>query len=219
MTIGLLGGTGKEGHGLALRFAAAGFRIVIGSREAKKAQEVAALLIERLPNALISGGENSEVLSEANLVFLCVPFERAGALLDTCMPHWREGSIVVDTTVPLRFETGGIGLIELPEPSGSQHLAAHLPPGIPLVAAFKTISAHTLADLDACLDCDVTVCSDDPAALARVMEVASTLGSGLRALNGGPLRHARALEAMCALAIGINRRYKAKSSRFRVVGI
>jgi NADPH-dependent F420 reductase len=215
MTIALLGGTGKEGQGLAVRFAAAGFQVVIGSREADKAQEVA----RRYPGASISGGENTAILSEADFVFLCVPFERAGELLDTCRPYWREGCIVVDTTVPLRFEAGNVGLIELPEPSGSQHLAARLPAGVPLVAAFKTISAHTLADLSASLDCDLMVCGDDASARTRLIEAASGIGSGLRVLDGGPLRHARALEAMCALAIGLNRRYKAKSARFRVVGV
>jgi len=218
-TIALLGGTGKEGQGLALRFAAAGFRVVIGSREASKARKAAVALLDRLPGTLISGGENSAIVPEADLVFLCVPFERAGELLDTCRPHWREGCIVVDTTVPLRFESGSVALIELAEPSGSQHLAARLPPGVPLVAAFKTISAYTLADLEARLDCDLMVCGDDPGARSSVIGAASALGSGLRVLDGGPLRHARALEAMCALAIGLNRRYKTKSARFRVVGV
>ena len=218
-TITLLGGTGKEGQGLALRFAAAGFRVIIGSREADKAQEAAAALLDRLPGARISGDANTATLAEADLSFLCVPFDHAGELLDLCRPYWREGCIVVDTTVPLRFEAGSVALLELPEPSGSQHLASRLPAEIPLVAAFKTISAHTLADLNAALGCDVVVCGDLPAARSRVMDAASALASGLRVLDGGPLRHARALEAMCALAIGLNRRYKCNSSRFRVVGI
>ena len=218
-TIALLGGTGREGQGLALRFAAAGFSVVIGSREAAKAREAAAALLDRLPGARISGDENIATLGQAGLVFLCVPFDHAGELLDACRPHWREGCVVVDTTVPLRFESGSVSLLELPEPSGSQHLATRLPPGIPLVAAFKTISAHTLADLETALDCDLVVCGDLPAVRLRVMDAASALASGLRVLDGGPLRHARALEAMCALAIGLNRRYKAKSARFRIVGV
>ena len=218
-TIGLLGGTGKEGQGLALRFAAAGFAVVIGSRETVKARESAAVLLDRLPGARISGDENVATLAEADLAFLCVPFDRAGELLDLCRPHWRQGCVAVDTTVPLRFESGSVSLLELPEPSGSQHLVARLPPGIPLVAAFKTISAHTLADLETTLDCDLVVCGDLPAARSRVMDAASALASGLRVLDGGPLRHARALEAMCALAISLNRRYKAKSARYRIVGV
>ncbi len=217
-TIALLGGTGKEGQGLALRFAAAGFAVTLGSREAAKAMAAAAALLERLPEARVSGGENTAILAQADLAFLCVPFDHAGPLLDECRPFWREGCVVVDTTVPLRFAAGGASLLELAEPSGSQHLASRLPPGIPLVAAFKTISAHTLAELDTSLDCDLVVCGDLPAARERLIEAASTF-SGLRVLDGGPLKHARALEAMCALAIGMNRRYKAKSARFRIVGV
>ncbi|HUQ92888.1 MAG TPA: NADPH-dependent F420 reductase [Bryobacteraceae bacterium] len=217
-TIALLGGTGKEGQGLALRFAASGFPVMIGSRDAAKAREKATVLLERLPGAAIGGGENTAILAQADLVFLCVPFDRASGLLDECRPLWKEGSAVVDTTVPLRFESGVVALQQLPENSGSEHLASHLPPGIPLVAAFKTISAHILAEVDTPLACDLVVCGDLPAARSRVIDVASTL-SGLRVLDGGPLRHARALEAMCALAIGLNRRYKAHSARFRVVGV
>ena len=217
-TIALLGGTGKEGQGLAIRFAAAGFAVAIGSRDAAKAEEAAASLRERVPGARLGSGTNTAILQQAGLVFVCVPFDRAAGLLEECRPFWPHGCVVVDTTVPLRFEAGSVSLLELPEASGSEHLAAHLPTGIPLVAAFKTISAHTLAELDTSLDCDLVVCGDVPEARTRVARAASTF-AGLRVLDGGPLRHARALEAMCALAIGLNRRYKAKSARFRIVGV
>jgi NADPH-dependent F420 reductase len=217
-TIAILGGTGKEGRGLALRFAAAGFPVVIGSRDAAKAQQKALGLAEHLPGAIISGGENTAIVAQADMVFLCVPFDGASELMEACRPFWKGGAVLVDTTVPLRFESGNAMLLNLPVPSGSEHLATQLTAGCSLVAAFKTIAAHALAELDTPLDCDVLVCGDHEAAKSRVMAVAAAI-SGLRVLDGGPLRNARALEAMCALAIGLNRRYKAKSTRFRIVGL
>lgn len=217
-TVALLGGTGKEGQGLAIRFAAAGFPVLIGSRDPSKGAETASSLLSRLPGARLSGGANTAVIATADLVFLCVPFDRAAALLDECRELWKPGCVVIDTTVPLQFDSSGPFLIDLPAPSGSQTLVSHLPPGIKLVSAFKTISAHTLGEVDEPLDCDLIVCGDDSPARARVIAAASTF-SGLRVLDGGPLRNARALEAMCVLAIGLNRRYKAKSARFRIVGV
>lgn len=217
-TIALLGGTGKEGQGLAARFAAAGFEVVIGSREAEKAVASADALAARIPGARVRGCENTAAAATGALVILCVPFDRAAPLLDDCRALWKAGCVVVDTTVPLRFDASGVSLLDLPEPSGSEHLSKHLPDGVPMVAAFKTISAHTLGDIETSLDCDLIVCGNGAAAKARVIEAASTF-AGLRPLDGGPLRNARAIEAMCALAIGLNRRYKAKSARFRVVGV
>lgn len=217
-TIALLGGTGKEGQGLAARFAAAGFEVVIGSRQAEKAVASAEALVAKIPGARVRGCENTAAAAAGGLVILCVPFDRAAALLDDCRSLWKDGCVVVDTTVPLRFDASGVSLLDLPDACGSEHLSKHLPDGLPMVAAFKTISAHTLGDIETSLDCDLIVCGNDAAAKARVMEAATTF-AGLRPLDGGPLRNARAIEAMCALAIGLNRRYKAKSARFRVVGV
>lgn len=216
--VALLGGTGKEGQGLAARLAAAGFDVTVGSREAGKAAAAAAELAERIPDARVRGCANTEAVQSADFVFLCVPFDGAAALLKECRALWKEGAIAIDTTVPLRFDAGGASVLDLPESCGSEHLLPHLPLGVALVAAFKTISAHTLAEIGKPLDCDVIVCGNDASAKARVIEMASCF-AGLRALDGGPLRNARAIEAMCALAIGLNRRYKAKSARFRVVGV
>lgn len=217
-TVALLGGTGKEGQGLAARFAAAGYEVVIGSREAEKAIASAAALAERIPGSRVSGCANPAAAQAADLAILCVPFDRAAALLDECLELWKPGCAVVDTTVPLRFDAAGVSVLELAESCGSEHLSRHLPPGVPLVAAFKTISAHTLSEIDKPLDCDLIVCGNDPGAKGRVIDAAESF-AGLRPLDGGPLRNARAIEAMCALAIGLNRRYKAKSARFRVVGL
>ncbi len=218
MRIAILGGTGKEGPGLALRLAAAGFPVAIGSRDAAKARDKALLLTSHLPGASLSGGENSEVVRDADITFLSVPFDSAEPLLEVCREWWKTGAVVVDSTVPLRFESGKPSLLDLKEGSASESLAPKLPPGVALVAAFKTIPAHILAEVEQPLDCDLMVCGDHAEAKARVMEVASAI-RGLRPLDAGPLRNARILEAMCVLAISLNRRYKSKSARFRIVGI
>ncbi len=124
----------------------------------------------------------------------------------------------MDVTVPLTFGAGSVGLLNLEEGSGSEHLAKYLPEGIPLVAAFKTISANVLANLEISLDCDVFICGDSRGARVRVMEVAARI-TGLRAIDAGPLRQARVLEPMTALAVDINRRYGIDSSRYRMVGL
>jgi 8-hydroxy-5-deazaflavin:NADPH oxidoreductase len=222
MIIGMLGGTGLEGSGLALRFGQAGFPVLIGSRSVErargKAQELADKLGKRGYTAVFTGCENAEIAAAADLVFLTAPFEHAADLLKACVPTFRAGTALVDVTVPLRFQAGGVELRELVEGSASEYLAKYLPEGMALVAAFKTIPAQLLADLDASLDCDVFVCSDSQEAKLRVVEIASRIPS-LRPLDAGSLREARTLEHMSALAIGINRRYKVKSARFRVVGV
>jgi predicted dinucleotide-binding enzyme len=106
----------------------------------------------------------------------------------------------------------------LEEGSASEHLRARLPERVPLVAAFKTEPAHLLAEMDEPLACDVFVASDSKEAKARVMDAIRFI-EGLRPVDAGTLSSARALERMTVLAIGINRRYKIKSARYRIVGL
>ena len=217
--VAFLGGTGREGSALALRFAAANWAVSIGSRDRARAEEKASELRQRAGTVDVSGGANLDVAAQGGLVFLCVPFDNAAALLTDCRNQWQPGTIVVDTTVPLQFDKQcGAVLLALEDNSGSERLAKLVPSDVPLVAGFKTIPAHVLGALHESLDCDVIICGDDAEARTRVMEAARDL-TGLRPLDGGPLRHARALEAMCAMVIGLNRRYKSKGARFRVVGI
>ena len=129
------------------------------------------------------------------------------------------GAILIDITVPVSFEKGvGVRYVELPEGSASEHLRAHLPESIPLVAAFKTEPAHLLVEPHKKLDCDVFVASRDKEAKTRVMEAIPFI-AGLRPVDAGPLSSARTLERMTVLAIGINRRHKIKSACFRVMGL
>lgn len=215
--IGLLGGTGIEGKGLALRFAHAGAQVIIGSRARERAAAVAGELNQRLGRETIQPAENREMLSQSDLVLLTVPFMQAADALDTYRHDFRPGLTIVDATVPVKSKTTP-GPGDLPEGSGSQSLAKRLPEGVHLVGAFKTVPAHVLAELEVPLDCDVFICGDSEPDKARVME-AIRLIPGLRPVDVGGLDAAATLERMTALAIRINRRYKLKGARFRVVGL
>lgn len=222
MPIGILAGTGLEGSGLALRLGQAGFPVVVGSRLANRAIEKAKQLTGDLAKAgfptVISGAANSELASNSDLMLLTAPFEHAADLLKSCQSTMTPGSVLVDATVPLVFQAGRVELRELKVGSGSEYLRQFLPESCELVAAFKTIPAHVLVDIDRPLDCDLFVCSDSQQAKSRVIEIASRI-PGLRPLDAGSLRQAQTLERMTALAVEINRRYKVKSARFRVIGV
>ena len=222
MQIGILGGTGPEGRGLALRLSQAGVPVIIGSRDpeqaVRKAEELRRQLQQRAPGADIGGLENSGVVEACDILFIAVPFEHAAGLLKSCRDRLRPGQILVDVTVPLQFRAKRLELRELPEPSASEHLAKVLPEGVPLVAAFKTIPAHLLEDLSERLDCHVFVCGDSVEARRRIVHLASRI-EGLSPLDVGPLSQAATLERMTALAIQINKRHRVHYSRFRVVGL
>lgn len=219
--IGIVGGTGEEGRGLALRFARTGARVVIGSRTVEKAREAAAE-VNQLPGIDSSGAigyaSNPEAVADADFVLLTVPFAHAAATLAAVAADLRPGAIVIDITVPVSFEQGRARYVEMPEGSGSEHLQAALPTSTPLVAALKTEPAHLLADAGAALDCDTFVAGDDKEAKARVIELIRHIG-GLRPVDAGTLYSARCLERMTVMLIGINRRNKSKTGRFRVLGV
>ena len=224
LSIGLIGGTGEEGRGLALRWAVAGARVSIGSRTLERAKTSADELNQLLearagkPSPRISFGENREVIARSDLALLTVPFAHAASTLEAHRQDFRDGSILIDITVPVSFEQGRVRYVELPEGSASEHLKARLPENIALVAAFKTEPAHLLAEIDEPLDCDSFVASDSKEAKTRVMEAIGFI-EGLRAVDAGTLYSARTLERMTVLAIGINRRHKIKTARYRIIGL
>jgi len=224
LNVGLIGGTGEEGRGLALRWALAGARASIGSRTLERAKTAADELNQVLDARggksahPISYGENREVIAGSDFALLTVPYAHAAATLESHRQDFRDGSILIDITVPVSFEQGRVRYVELPEGSASEHLKARLPENIPLVAAFKTEPAHLLEEIDEALDCDSFVASDSKEAKARVMEAMGFI-EGLRAVDAGTLYSARTVERMTVLAIGINRRHKIKTARYRVVGL
>lgn len=218
LTVGLIGGTGDEGRGLALRWALSGARVTVGSRAIEKAKTTADELNAMIGGDRIAYATNQDAIGCSEFVLLTVPFGHAASTLEAHRHDFREGSILLDITVPVSFEQGRVRYLDLPEGSASEHLQALLPSYVALVASFKTEPAHLLTDVDSPLECDSFVASDSKEAKARVMNAIKFI-EGLRPIDAGTLYSARALEQMTVLAIGINRRYKVKTARFRVVGL
>jgi 8-hydroxy-5-deazaflavin:NADPH oxidoreductase len=217
--IAVLGGTGAEGFGLALRWARAGENVIIGSRDAKRAQEAAEKIRARVgPDVQVSGQDNLSACAAADLLVLTVPFEGHASLLKQLKPAITEGSIVVDATVPLATSVGGRASRTLGvwQGSAAQQAAELVPEGVSVVAAFHNTSAEVLNGDDA-VDCDVIVCSDDPEANQLVRSLAAKV-DGVRAIDGGRLENARILEQITALLIGMNIRHKGHSG-IRITGL
>ncbi len=216
--IAVLGGTGPEGFGLALRWAKAGETVIIGSRDAQRAQDAADKIKQRIPGANVSGADNTTACGAADLLVLTIPFEGHAALLKQLKPAIRPGSIVIDTTVPLAASVGGRATRTLGvwQGSAAQETAELVPKGISVVAAFHNVGAELL-NADGPVDCDVIVCSDDPNASQIVRNLAKKI-PGVRALDGGKLENARIVEQITALLIGLNIRHKGHSG-IRITGL
>jgi NADPH-dependent F420 reductase len=214
MRVAILGGTGPEGAGLALRWARAGHEIVIGSREAARARAKAAKLAGQAPGASIRGATNAEAAREGAVVVLAFPAAGLRSTLPDLADACR-GKVVVSTVVPLTF--GGARLFT-PPPAGSaaEEAQALLGPEARVVAAFHHIAAHELAT-DHPIDCDLLLCGDDAEAKAAVVALGESLG--LRSLDVGPLTNAGPLEGITAVLATINRRYRIKNSGVRITGL
>jgi 8-hydroxy-5-deazaflavin:NADPH oxidoreductase len=218
-SIAILGGTGPAGTGLALRWARAGEAIIIGSRDAQRAQQVAALIQQKAGSETsVSGMENSAACAAADLLVLTVPFEGQAALLKQLKPAISEGSVLVDATVPLAASIGGRAsrTLGLWQGSAAQQAAELVPKGVSVVAAFHNVSAELLNG-DSALDCDVIVCSDDPDAAQLVRALAAKI-HGVRAIDGGKLENARIVEQITALLVGLNIRHKGHAG-IRITGL
>ena len=210
--IAVLGGTGAEGFGLALRWVRAGETVIIGSRDAKRAEEAAAKISSTVgASANVSGAENSAAVAATDLIVLTVPFEGHASLLKQIKPNFRPGSILIDATVPLAASVGGRASRTLGvwQGSAAQQSAELVPKGVTVVAAFQSISAELLGG-DQPVECDVVACSDDPNATKVACSLAAKI-PGVRALDGGKLENARILEQITALLIGLNIRHKGHS--------
>jgi 8-hydroxy-5-deazaflavin:NADPH oxidoreductase len=226
VTIAIVGGTGAEGSGLALRWARAGEKVTIGSRDAQRAVEAAARLREQIvagtgaPGRLleISGAENQAACRAAEIVVLTVPFENQAEMLKHLKPALRAGQILVDATVPLAASVGGRASRTLAvwQGSAAQQAAELVPEGVAVVAAFHNTSAEVLRGTEP-VDCDVIVCSDDKEAGLKVRALARKI-PGVRAIDGGKLENARIVEQITALLIGMNIRHKGHSG-IRITGL
>ncbi len=214
-TIAVIGGTGSEGSGFALRWAQAGLDVVIGSRMAEKGERVAAELSERLGVATIRGTDNFSAAEQADVVVLSVPYESQQANL-AAIAEALPGKLLVTVVAPLLGEKKGR---YAPAPGGSAALEAQAQLGdeVRIVAAFQNVGAHHLADLDHVFDCDVLVCGDSKAD----REVAVTLAeaAGMRGVHAGALQNAAIAEGLTAVLISINTIYKTRSAGIRVTGL
>lgn len=218
-TIAVIGGTGPAGTGLALRWVRAGETVIIGSRDAARAQSTADAIRQRVGRqANISGLENAAACAASDLLVLTVPFEGQAALLKQLKPALRPGSVLIDATVPLAASVGGRAsrTIGVWQGSAAQQTAELVPKGVSVAAAFQNVSAEVLNG-DEDIDCDVIVCSDDPAATQVAMELAVKIPR-VRAIDGGKLENARIVEHITALLIGLNVRHKGHGG-VRVTGL
>ena len=213
--IGFIGGTGPEGRGLGLRFAMAGEEVLIGSRDAGRAEEAAAKVARRGGAGRVSGAVNAGVARRADTVFVTMPYEGQRAALEV-LREPLAGKVVVTVVAPLSFEGGTPYAVAVEAGSAAQE-AQDLLPESKVVAAFQTVSAHELLDPTVSVDSDVVVCGDDAEAKERVMALAEKV-RGVRAVDGGGLANARYVEELTALLLNINRIYKARSA-IKIVGI
>ena len=214
MNIAILGGTGKEGAGLAVRWAKLGHAIVIGSRDAERARSKAADLRDVAHAIPIVGHTNREAAALGEVVVIALP---ANGLANT-LPEVREasrGKVVISTVVALTF--GGPRLFTPPAAGSSAEEVQALLPDARVVGAFHHIAAHELAEADQPIDCDLLICGGDAGAKETVAQLGRSMG--LRVLDVGPLGNAGPLEGITAVLATVNRRYKLKNSGIKITGL
>ena len=213
MNIAILGGTGKEGAGLATRWALVGHSIIIGSRDAERAKNKAAELREQTKKLPIMGESNAEAARLGTVIVVALPAQGLAATL----PEVREacrGKVVISTVVPLTF--GGPRLFTPPAAGSSAEEAQGLLPDAKVVAAFHHIAAHELSETEHAIECDLLLCGD-----ASAKETVGELGRsmGLRPIDVGALGNAGPLEGITAVLATINRRYQLKNSGIKITGL
>jgi 8-hydroxy-5-deazaflavin:NADPH oxidoreductase len=213
MRIAIVGGTGREGRGLAARWARAGHRVAIGSRDAERARARADELTKL--GYPIEGGSNEQVVEGAEAVLVSVPYSAHEETLRSLKPLLG-GRILIDITVPLRPPR--VREVHLPEGhSAAQEAQAIVGPATPVVATLHHVSSASLADVDGKARFDVLVCSDDDAAREVVIGLVGDLG--FRGLDAGPLRNAVALEALTPVLMQLNKKYGGTSAGVRFLDV
>ncbi len=215
LTIAVLGGTGKEGAGLAMRWALNGYKVIIGSRNAERAQQRVAELNARLGGDYLTGMENSKAAQASNLVVLSVPYSAHKTTLESVKEHLA-GKILVDLTVAL--QPPRVRTVHLPEGQASALEAqAIVGDNVKVISGFHHISSDHLADTNFVMDSDVLICGNDAEAKANVIKLAEALGC--RGVDAGPLVNAIAVEAMTPVLLYINKAYGIKGAGIHITGI
>ncbi len=216
-TLAILGGTGNQGPGLALRWARAGHAVIIGSRQAEKASQVAAALNATLGEEEVQpvqGLENGAAAAACDVAVLTVPYAAQNPLLES-LKDVLQGKLLISVTVALKPPK--VARVHIPpEGSASEQAQAILGDGVSVVAAFQNVSAEHLTGTSP-VPCDVLVCGDDKAAKRIAIGLAEEIGT--RAFDAGPLVNAKAVEALTSVLIGINLRYKVHGAGLRLTGL
>ncbi len=207
-TIAILGGTGDQGLGLALRFCRSGRRVIIGSRKTERAVEAAENVRNQVAEAQVEGLGNAEATAAGEIVILSVPFEHTASTVKGIKDSLRAGQILVSMAVPLAtaIGDGAVRTVGIWQGSAAELVKSLVPAEVEVVSAFQNVSAHRLQHLAEPVECDVVV-SGSKAARSKIMALCP-LVEGLRAVDGGALSNARIVEAMTALVIGLNIRHK-----------
>ena len=210
--VAILGGTGKEGSGLSLRWARAGYSLIIGSRTAERAEQSAKELIEKVPGVSVRGLDNAGAAKAGDIVILTVPFEAQMSTLES-VKDFLKGKILVDATARVDWRKP-----RPPEGKAAARIAQEmLGPEVRVVAAFQNIPATALIRPEQKLESDVLVCGDDPQARAEVVRLAE--GAGMDAFEAGGLDNGIVVEGLTALIIAMNKRYKSNICGVRVTGV
>ena len=215
MTIAVLGGTGAEGSGLAIRWANAGHAVILGSRNAEKAATAAQVLNAKLGSDRVRGMDNRAATAAADVVVLAVPYSAQKPTVED-VKSALTGKILIDVTVPL--VPPKVSKVQLPEGgSAVEAMQRLLGEQTRVVSAFQNVSAHYLSDLDRKIDCDVLVCGDDKE--AREVAVQLAADAGLRGVHAGVLANSAASEALTSALIAINRHYKVPAAGIHITGV
>ncbi len=214
-TIAVLGGTGKEGSALAIRWALSGYRVIVGSRSADKAIASVAEINAELGADYLTGMDNVSAAQEASLIVLSVPYNAHQATLESVRDQLA-GKVMVDLTVPLA--PPNVRTVNVPEgKSACLEAQALLGDDVRVVAAFQNVSAIKLKNPANKVDCDVLVCGDDDAAKEDAIRLVEA--AGMRGLDAGPLANAVAVEALTPVLLYINKKYGAKGAGILITGV
>lgn len=215
LSIAVLGGSGDLGSGLALRWARAGYPVIIGSRTAEKGESAAAAIQERFPEASVRGADNLAAASDGDIVVMTVPWSHHRPTLES-IRDVVQGKIFVDVTVPL--VPPKVSRVQMP-PEGSAGKAAQefLGPEVQVVSAFQNVAADHLADLDHDPDCDVLVAGNVVAAREQVVELVQACG--MTGWHVGPIDNSTVAEALTSVLIFMNKRYKSPGAGIRITNI
>ncbi|MGH2711360.1 MAG: NADPH-dependent F420 reductase [Actinomycetota bacterium] len=220
MDVAVVGGTGDEGFGLAMRLAAAGVNVTIGSRVLERAEQAADRVRETVgEDAPVGGAENPRAVGGKGLVFVTVPYAGQADTYRSLKEHWPENVIVCDTTTPLASAVGGRATQVLRPWQGSaaEQAKALLPKHARLVSGFHSVGAEPLTALQSPVESDALLCGDDAEAKQAVGELVELI-PGMRWVDCGPLEMARVLEPITALLIRVNMGYGVRGAGIRFSG-